>query len=103
MTANPDGAFMRALKHIFADLTERERYEDLYCALCNIDWVHPSTGQRWSCSWRYAGTVAAVLRGMGEDYLDYYAMGGEGTVAPWLREAMAAYGWVPEAEFTAQP
>ncbi len=93
MTADIDGAFMRALKHIFADLTEREWYEDLYHALCNIAWVHQSSGQRWLCSWRYAGTVTAVLRGMGEDYLDYYVMGGEGTVAPWLREALAAYGW----------
>lgn len=98
MASNSDTTFMRALKKIYANIDEVEPYEDLYRALCNVEWVHQETGRRWSCSWRYAGTVAAVLRGAGEDYLDYYASVDEGTIAPWLREALAECGWTPMEE-----
>lgn len=49
----------------------------------------------YSCSWRYAGELVAGLRSKGEDYLDFYCSGGEGKVAPEVREAFAEIGWEP--------
>ena len=98
MTLQKAPTFMSALKQIYANLDDEARYTDLYRALCNVEWVQQQTGRRWSCSWRYAGTVAAVLRGEGEDYLSYYISGDEGAIAPWLRKALAEYGWEPLVE-----
>lgn len=63
-----------------------------YAALCNVDWQHED-GSRYSCSWRYAGGLVADMRGLGEDYLDFYCSGNEGHVRDDIAEALAAYGW----------
>ncbi|MEV4421565.1 hypothetical protein AB0L40_16505 [Patulibacter sp. NPDC049589] len=68
--------------------------DELYCALCNVDWVHDD-GTEWSGSWRYAGGVVAGLRDVGEDYLDFYCSpsGAEGTISDRVADAMRALGW----------
>jgi hypothetical protein len=68
--------------------------DELYCALCNADWVHDD-GTEWRGSWRHAGGVVAELRGKGEGYLDFYCSpsGAEGTISERVGAAMAALGW----------
>lgn len=68
--------------------------DELYCALCNADWVHDD-GTEWSASWRYAAGVVAELRGRGECYLDFYCSpsGAEGTISERVGAAMTVLGW----------
>ncbi len=51
------------------------------------DWIY-------SCSWRYAGGMIADLRGLGEDYMDFYCSGGEGLVDPEIEEDLYKLGWM---------
>lgn len=71
---------------------DRSFAEDVYRALCNVDWRH-ADGSRYGCSWRYAGGLVAAMRGQGEDYLDFYCAGGEGQVSAEIRDALAEHGW----------
>jgi len=68
--------------------------DDLYCALCNSDWLH-NDGTQWSGSWRHFAAVVAEVRELGECYLDFYcsASGGEGTISTRVAAAMAELGW----------
>ncbi|MEJ7893572.1 MAG: hypothetical protein WKF94_13145 [Solirubrobacteraceae bacterium] len=68
--------------------------DQLYCALCNTQWVHDD-GTEWSGSWRYTADIVAHLRGRGECYLDFYCSrsGAEGSISGRVRDAMAALGW----------
>lgn len=68
---------------------------DVYRALSNVEWRHDD-GSRYSCSWRAAGGLVAEIRGKGEDYLDFYCSGSEGTVTDEIADALAAHGWHPE-------
>ena len=88
--------------------------QNLYAALCNQDWqrndVWPRLkGQRWSCSWRYAGGIVADMRESG-DYIEWYCSGiqgepdedwvdlghvPEGTVTDQIREDLFKLGWIP--------
>lgn len=70
---------------------------DVYRALSNVEWRHED-GSRYSCSWRSAGGLVAEIRGAGEDYLDFYCSGREGTVTDEIAEALSAHGWHPEAD-----
>lgn len=89
--------------------------QNLYAALCNQDWqrndVWPRLkGQRWSCSWRYAGGIVADMREQG-DYIDWYCSGiqgepdddwidlghvPEGTITDQIREDLFKLGWIPK-------
>lgn len=69
----------------------------LYAALCNTEWRHRATGERWSCSWRSAGGVVAHVRGEG-DYLDWYCSGGEGLVDEGVLAEIEALGWALVAD-----
>ena len=71
--------------------------ELLYAALCNTEWRHRATGERWSCSWRSAGGVVAHVRGEG-DYLDWYCSGGEGLVDEGVLAEIEALGWALVAD-----
>ena len=91
--------FERDLEEDLRALAPRARDDDafadeLYCALCNADWVHDD-GTEWHGSWRYAAGVVADLRDRGECYLDFYCSpsGGEGAISERVAEALAALGW----------
>ena len=72
---------------------------NLYRALCNVEWNRVSDKTiLWSCSWRYAGGMIASLRHCGEDYMDFYCSGGEGTVDPEIQDDMLKLGWEPESK-----
>ena len=75
-----------------AKLIQEQRFaEDLYRALCNTKWFR--NGKEWSCTWRSAGGVVADLRDRGEEYIDFYCSGGEGTVTAEVASELAALGW----------
>jgi hypothetical protein len=87
----------RDLEHDIKALADRARNDrgfavELYQALCNADWTHDD-GTTWTGSWRYVAGEVAHLRGRGEDYLDFYYSGGEGTISERVAEAMAVLGW----------
>lgn len=93
-----DRSDQRDLELDLRALAERARVDafadELYCSLCNVDWVHDD-GAKWSCTWRYAGGVVADLRNVGEDYIDFYCSpsGAEGTISDRVAEAMRDLGW----------
>ena len=88
--------------------------QHLYAAMCNNDFqrieVWPVLkGEKWSCSWRYAGGIIADMREQG-DYIDWYCSGigsglgngdedgskgyvGEGAVTDEIREDLRRLGW----------
>jgi hypothetical protein len=82
--------------HALASRAREDRAfaDQLYCALCNADWVHDD-GTEWHASWRHAAGVVAALRGRGESYLDFYCSpsGAEGTISEPVGAAMAEFGW----------
>ena len=85
--------------------------QNLYAALCNNDFVSTELfpflkGQRWHCSWRYAGGIIADMQERG-DYVDWYCSGirqdydsipppgvvPENTVTDEIREDLLRLGW----------
>ena len=83
--------------------------QNLYAALCNNEFAPKDTWAilqniKWSCTWRYAGTIIADIRGSG-DYLDWYCSGisdpvhdwemaEEGIVTPEVNEDLDKIGWL---------
>ena len=68
----------------------------LYASLCNMKWQHISSGDIYSCTWRYAGGIIAELRDKGESYIDFYCNGGEGTVREDIKQDLKKLGWKPK-------
>jgi len=85
--------------------------QNLYAALCNNEFVSTELfpflkGQRWHCSWRYAGGIIADMQERG-DYVDWYCSGiqqdydtkpkagivPESTVTDEIREDLLRLGW----------
>lgn len=99
---------------------ERTYAQNLYAALCNMQWCKRQTWpilteEYWSASWRSSGGIVADLRNQGEDYMDYYCSGirnidydedinkrwdellyaAEGEVKPHIAEDLDKLGWFP--------
>jgi hypothetical protein len=77
---------------------------DLYAALCNNEWVPKDVmellkNEGYNCSWRYAGSIVARLRGRG-DYMDFYCSSiddyatSEGVVTNEIEDDLNEIGWV---------
>jgi hypothetical protein len=89
--------------------------QNFYAALCNRSWYEQDAWEilrdrTWSCSWRYAGSIVADIRGSG-DYIDWYCSGmksghpddidldlskdyvPEGTVTDEIRFDLMSIGW----------
>jgi len=59
--------------------------QNLYASMCNTDFVKNDVwpllkGEKWGCSWRYAGGIIADMREEG-DYIDWYCSGIRGDIA----------------------
>jgi len=81
--------------------------QNLYASMCNTDFVRNDVwpllkGEKWSCSWRYAGGIIADMREEG-DYIDWYCSGigdknekfvGEGYVTDEIRTDLLKLGWI---------
>lgn len=86
---------------IVAKVNESNSYaQNLYAALCNNEFqrVHPwliLTGEKWSCSWRYAGGIVAEIQNQG-DYIDWYCSG----IGFWDKEAIVESDYVCEGMVT---
>ena len=77
--------------------------QNLYAALCNMQWVKDDSVKAWHCSWRYAGSIVATMNGEG-DYLDWYFSStlfskegfvNEGAVTDWIIDDLKELGWNP--------
>jgi hypothetical protein len=68
--------------------------DELYCAICNSDWLHDD-GTEWCGSWRHSAGLVADLRALGECYLDFYCSPtqAEGTISERVATALAELGW----------
>lgn len=67
----------------------------LYAALCNLDWHRPDGDEWHRGTWRYNGGLVASLRGKGEEYINFYCSGNEGSVADDVGSELARLGWFP--------
>ena len=77
--------------------------QNLYAALCNMQWVKDDSVQAWHCSWRYAGSLVAQMNGE-RDYLDWYLSTtlfskdgyiNEGALKDNIVEDLKLLGWNP--------
>lgn len=81
--------------------------QNLYAAMCNNRFFKDN--EEWTCSWRTAGSIVAVLiknegRFSDKDYLDWYCSGigagkipgyvSEGTVTPEVSNDLLNLGWI---------
>lgn len=87
--------------------TNESYAQNLYAALCNNQFVKNDVwpvlqDERWSCTWRYAGSIIADILQEG-DYLDWYCSGigsddkgyvGEGYVTDEIRTDLLKLGWI---------
>lgn len=99
---------LRSSDWICDKVKQSEQYaQSLYAALCNMEYIKLETlnilsEKTWSCSWRYAGEVVALMRGQG-DYMDWYCSSfgrsydtvSEGTVTQEIYNDFKKIGWVP--------
>ena len=96
--------FTKSLEWDIGETWMRDKLEDLeyankvYNALCNIEWQHVETKEIFHCSWRYAGGIVSQNRRFGEDYMDFYASGGEGTLDTEVVADFAKLGWIATYE-----
>ena len=75
-------------------LVDDEYATDMYNALCNMRWKNKSTGEVYSCSWRYAGGLIAEIRNKGEDYMNFYCSGREGNILEEIETDLNNFGWI---------
>lgn len=99
---------LRSTKWICDKAKASEQYsQNLYAAMCNMEYQKLETmnilkEETWSCSWRYAGEVVALMREQG-DYLDWYCSSfgrehdtvAEGTVTQEIYDDLKKLGWIP--------
>lgn len=114
---------LKASELIVAKCREDRYAQNLYAALCNMQWQRTTPwiktagelavlddSSLWSCTWRSAGGIVAELQGRG-DYLSWYCSGmgrgyspddeieegfvSESTVTDEIRSDLASLGWYP--------
>ena len=106
---------LRTTDWILAKARSNETYsQNLYAALCNNEFQKHDAwlilkDKTWSCSWRYAGGIAAGLHNGttydgADDYMEFYLMKdfdgsnysqwvSEGTVTDEIRDDFKRIGW----------
>lgn len=66
--------------------------ENLYQTLTNNEFYNMDTGLFESLSFRAAARLVAAIREAGEDYMDFYCIGGEGTKSPKIEKMLKQIG-----------
>ncbi len=102
---------LRNSEYIVEKCKNRAYAQNIYAALCNNEFVKNDVvpilkEEYWSCTWRYAGSIVADLRGEG-DYLDWYCTGirhddgeltnsyiGEGEITDEVKEDLFKLCWL---------
>lgn len=91
----PDDPFETALLEAMGELVKDRAFAvRLYASLCNVEWQSPGQ-EPYSMTFRTAGGLVADLRGLGEEYVDFYGSGPEGQVDRQIAELLARQGWRP--------
>ena len=90
-----DNNFEKNLKTLCKKVRDDSYAKALYGSLCNVIWKKINRGGEYGCSWRYAGGLVAELRGVGEDYLDFYCSGNEGKVRKDILKDLNNFEWIP--------
>jgi hypothetical protein len=91
---------MRDAKWFVDKVRATESYaQNVYAALCNnafqkLEVLPVLRDEIWSCSWRYAGGIVALLRSEG-DYMDWYCSGIHGDPKEIDYAAAEAQGFNP--------
>ena len=93
ITEGVHGVFEQLLSQLFAERLRRDKAfgVELWSALTNLSWSHPTHGQV-GYSFRAAGDLVAALLGSGH-YLDWYCSGEPAVVSEEIAQAMKIYGW----------
>jgi hypothetical protein len=96
---------LRSTKWICDKVKSSEKYgQNLYAAMCNMQFIKLDVipilnDQRWSCSWRHAGSIIANMNEQG-DYLDWYCSGIASQSYIPDDDDNNSRGYVPEGEVT---
>ncbi|MEM7156161.1 MAG: hypothetical protein AAF799_25130 [Myxococcota bacterium] len=84
---------VRSDPRLMALLRDIEFAREFYAAMCNMDWVKTDASSAFGCTFRTAGRIVAELRGIGEEYIDFYGSGPEGTVSPRVAAELSRLQW----------
>lgn len=89
--------FEQDLQELFKDrmIEDEEFCMDIWAALSNVSWHNVKTGENYSCSFKYAGSLIAKIIGKG-DYLDWYCCTKDCVVTEEIEEGLNSLGWEPE-------
>lgn len=88
------------LEDLIKDIySERMKEDSEFCrsiwsALANVIWVNPKDKQKFSTSFRSAGSFIAEVRKQG-DYMDWYCCGEYSTVSSEIKRVLKWHGWIP--------
>ncbi|NBT08992.1 MAG: hypothetical protein EBS93_08910 [Chitinophagia bacterium] len=103
MTTKPDLEYDLLSNKFIKNKCKNSRIysQNLYAAMANNQFFYDD--KRWSCSWRYSGSIVAVLRENNETYIDFYCSGvasdnnngfvSEGTVTDEIKQDLLTMGW----------
>lgn len=92
---NPDDPFEAAVERALGDAIRADENVaiEMWSAMANIDWKHPSEDFARGYSYRAAGDMIAAIRGDGSHYMTWYCSGPDGVVSERIATAMAGEGW----------
>lgn len=96
----PQRDFVDDLRSAYDHKIDKNDALKIYGSIANVTWRHEG-GSRFSCTWRYAGDIAADLYqegGVEDDrykYMEFYCSGNEGTVDEEVEKTMSNFGWEP--------
>jgi len=66
---------------------------EMWSAMANVAWKHPSENFARGYSFRAAGDLVVAIRRDGSHYMTWYCAGPDGVVSDRVASAMAAEGW----------
>jgi len=89
--------FKSDLQTLSEKLKEMNYANALYAAMCNVIWVDKVSKKEVGYSWRCAGGLVASIRDIGEEYINFYCNGNEGSVRADILKDLSRLGWEPKS------